>query len=905
MAAVKRPPLAVQPVEVVVGAIDSIQHQCMVVFSALKPLFTKATTEATQQINATSPLQALTVAAIALPGLIIPVNCSAEEEEVDFQYGHYQEGKRDLYTIRNDRNPIEVDTLLGKAKFSLSDRIKFAFNYTQDTWSGATPITTAPLVQEGNRNILANTTTKPRRTITTGASPFLTGNILLNKDFLPVNQNNKGRVTGINTQVVHTLSTASPETRKQGDFRLGYEWDEAALDIGGGLSVENDYESRFGSINTRWDFNQKLTTLNFGLSYTNSNTSAIFDHDASPYITKTAFANQITQLGSMKILRGNRQDWASSLSLTQVLNKSALIVSDIGYTRSAGYMENPYKAMTIVFVDPEQRSKYLTGSVQAFLEQRPDQRNQFSMGSRYIQHIDTLNAALHLGYHFFHDDWGINAHTFDADWVQPIGNTWSITPRVRYYSQEAADFYSPYLLSKQAFSKAVYDKNTGRFSIISYNAALLPANFSSDQRLSGFGALSGGVTISKQFSKAISLETGFEYYTHAGALKLGGSGEGNYADFNSYFANAALKVNLSALNTPGSSNHAEHHHHSHSKHKADAPAGVMFDHLLDQAGAVMLGYRFMYGRQSGELLHHSHAVNDLDIVNNGCDTGKDRCRLVPTYMNMNMHMLDLMVALTDWLNLMVMPQFMDMDMNLRSLSGAPPVPPGGHVHTGTGHATGGIGDTGIYALIKLLNIPVHHLHLGVGVSAPTGDVDIKLRRNHQQDEGHIHYGMQLGSGTWDFKPSLTYTGKHDDWFWGAQMNATKRLETRNATGFAFGDIFQTTAWTGYNLTHWLSASVRGAYTVQGGIHGRFDATPGVINGKLINDVNPKSGPMDFPGSYGGRYWDLGLGLNAVVPSGVLAGNRFGFEWLQPIISDVNGYQLNRDGALSASWSIMF
>ena len=850
-----------------------------------------------------SSLQALTVAAMALPGLIMPTAYAAEDDEVNFQYGHYQEGKRNLYNVQNNRNPIEVDSLLGRAKISLSDRIKFAFNYTQDTWSGATPVTTAPLVSGGNRAIQADTATRPRRTITTGASPYLTGEILLNRNFVPLSKNARGKVTGENPQLVHTLSTASPETRKQGDFKLGHEWDEAALDIGGGISVENDYESRFGNINGRWDFNQKLTSLNLGLSYTNSDTSAIFDHDSSPYTTKTAFSSQIEQVGALKVIHGNRQDWATTLGLTQVLNKDALVETSVGYTRSTGYMENPYKAMTIVFVDPDQRSKNLTGNVQAFLEQRPDQRNQLTLGSRYIQHVDMLDAALHLDYHFFHDDWGINAHTFEADWVQPIGNTWTVTPRVRYYSQDAADFYAPYLLSKQAYSKAVYDKTTGTFSIVSYDPQKLPANFSSDQRLSGFGALSGGITVNKQFSKAVSLEAGFEYYTHAGSFKLGGGGEGSYADFNYYVANAALKVNLSALDRGGHADHSSHAGHSH--HGGHGPAGVMFDHMLSKTDDVMVGYRFMYGRQSGDMLHGSNPASDQDIVNNGCGKGSNRCRLTPTYMNMSMHMLDLMYAPTGWLNLMLMPQFMDMEMNMRGLNGAPPVPPGGHVHTGTGHATGGVGDTGMYALVKVLDIPMHHVHLGLGLSAPTGDVGIKLRRSHQQDEGFIHYGMQLGSGTWDFKPSLTYTGKLDDWSWGAQISGTKRLENNNESGFAFGDIFQSTAWGGYSLTHWLSASIRGVYTLQGAVNGQFNPTQGTVNGKVVNNVNPKAGPMDFPSSYGGRYWDVGFGLNATVPGGALAGNSFGFEWLQPVSTDVNGYQLDREGALSATWSIMF
>jgi hypothetical protein len=65
------------------------------------------------------------------------------------------------------------------------------------------------------------------------------------------------------------------------------------------------------------------------------------------------------------------------------------------------------------------------------------------------------------------------------------------------------------------------------------------------------------------------------------------------------------------------------------------------------------------------------------------------------------------------------------------------------------------------------------------------------------------------------------------------------------------------------------------------------------------------GPMDYTKNYGGKYWDVGFGLNAFVPSGDLAGNNLSFEWLQPVATDVNGYQLDRNGALSATWGYAF
>lgn len=818
-------------------------------------------------------LSALTAAALTLPGLI-DTPAFAADEETSFTYGHYQEGKRNLFGAQSAFSPIEVESLQGSTKFKLTDRVKFAFNYVQDTWGGATPIATAPLSIGGNGRFNGT------KSILSGATPYLKGNnILFDKSLNPlINQGLDqagNQVYTTNNRLVHTLSQASPETRKQGDFKLGYEWDEAALDVGGGISIEDDYESRFGNINTRWDFNQKQTTVNVGLSYTNSDTRATIDHDANTYIKKDDKFDPIKnfpELDGKTLITGKRQDWSVSLGLTQILNKNALVEAGLGYTRSTGYMENPYKAVTVAFVDPNQdpfnnkcgtgNPDILCGDVAALLEQRPDIRNQWNGNLRLVQHIGAVDAAVHLGYRVFSDDWGITSHTFDADWAQPLGNGWKVTPRVRYYSQDAADFYTPFLVSKQGYESNVVDPVKGNVFVdlnnpnspdffidstgtiipdfdvigsdpVTGNAVLdvngkpltqaqvdnialanktaefdrskLPANFSSDQRLSGYGTLSGGVTVSKQFAKGVGLDLGFEYYTHQGGLKIGGGGEGNYADFDYWTANATLKVDLAALSLgdSGSGDHSNHAHHNHGVH---APAGVMFDHMLSKAGDMMVGYRYMYGNQSGDMLRGNQQVNNQAIVDGGC--GPNPCFLSPNNMTMHMHMLDLMYAPTDWLTLMLMPQFVDMNMGMERLDGAPvdqesnnnvgnplgqngqPTNIAAHIphHVQNGHETGGIGDLGMYALFKLLDTGIHHIHATAGLSAPTGDVDIQLRKNHTIDGGFIHYGMQLGS-TWDFKPSLTYTGHIDQFSWGAQANGTVRMESQNKSGYRLGDLF--------------------------------------------------------------------------------------------------------------------
>lgn len=867
-------------------------------------------------------LQALTSAALVLPGLLMTPGSAAGQDRVNFQYSRYQEGERNLFGAPNNLKPISADVLHGSGVFSLNDRTKFTFGYTQDTWSGATPVTTTPLATTGgNRPYSVNGEV-------VGASPIANSTVLLDQDLNPIRQ----LTGGIDNRSVLVMSSASPETRRQANFGLSHEWNEAAINVGGGFSRERDYQSSFGSIGGRLDFNQKLTSVKFGGGYTSSKIGAILDHDSSPYITKTAYEQQIVKRDGSDILRGERQDWVSNIGLTQILNKNALVDANISYTHSSGFLENPYKATSIIFIDPANlNNNLIRGDVRALIEQRPNIRNQVALNAKYIHYINTFNAAMHLGYRLSVDDWGVNTHTFDASWVQPIGSGWTLTPRIRYYSQDSASFYRPYLFSQQAFSKQeidslgrkvwidtnnptkqyfgenlfdLVDQNGNsvdgfavgaREKTISYDAGKLPNNFSSDHRLAGFGALSGGVVLSKMLGKGVALEAGFEYYTRASSMQIGSGGNNSFADFDYYVANAAIKFDIdstTSLPMGGSGSTSTSHAHASQHHHTLPPAGVMFGHMLDKPGDFMAGYRFMYQWTGSSMMHGTHKVNDQTIVDQGCNS--ESCRFTPTFMDMRMHMVDLMYAPTHWLNVMLMPTFMDMDMNLRRLNGAPPPTPSVHEHTGAaGHETGAVGDTYFSSLIKLLDIPGHRVHANLGFSAPTGKVDIELRRIAKIDGGLIHFGMQLGSGTWDFTPSLTYAGEHSRWSWGTQLSGIKRLEAQNKSGYRLGDQFQATTWGGYDLTHWLTATVRGAYTWQDAIHRDF------------NQFNARIGPMDFPSNYGGQFFDMGFGVNAQIPRGRFAGNRFGVEWLQPVRNDFNGYQLNRQGMLSATWSYQF
>ncbi|MDR2214128.1 MAG: transporter [Pseudomonadales bacterium] len=328
-----------------------------------------------------------------------------------------------------------------------------------------------------------------------------------------------------------------------------------------------------------------------------------------------------------------------------------------------------------------------------------------------------------------------------------------------------------------------------------------------------------------------------------------------------------------------------------------APAGVMVDHMHN-AGEFMIGYRYSYGLNQGDTLHGTQPVTDHELLHGACLPVAMMCSMRQTEMKMHMHMLDLMYAPSDWLTLMLMPMWMSMDMRMDMPMMHMDMGMGGmdmgmdHMDMMAGmehgHSVDGLGDTIFGGLVKVAKGPNYNFHAGLLFSAPTGSVDEK------DAEGLLtHYMMQPGSGTWDFHPSLTYTGRADHWSWGAQLSGVIRLQDANDSGYKLGSVVQSTAWASYRLNAWLSTSVRALHTRQGGIEGAY------------TEAHGQSSAADFPVNYGGSFTDAGLGVNLVMPSGMLQGHRLGIEWLEPLRDNVNGYQQRRDGTLQVSWSKAF
>ena len=318
---------------------------------------------------------------------------------------------------------------------------------------------------------------------------------------------------------------------------------------------------------------------------------------------------------------------------------------------------------------------------------------------------------------------------------------------------------------------------------------------------------------------------------------------------------------------------ADHDHAGHdhvhgdghfATHRADAhaPAGVMGEHM-HAAGEWMVGYNYMVMHMDGNR-NGTSRLSDAQVRGQGFP-------VVPTDMQMHMHMLGVMYAPLDEVNVMVMIPFVHKSMN--HIAGMPL----GAVRFKT--ETSGIGDVAISSLVKLFRSGGHRLHANLGLTAPTG----RINHRDMTPMGNVilPYPMQNGSGTVDLQPGATYMFQAEQWSAGAQVIGTIRLG-RNYRGYTLGDKVNATAWFAWSFLRELSVSVRLNYEWWDDIDGRDPS------------LMPALVPTADTARRGGQRLDVLLGINGAITDGPLKGLRVAIEGGVPVYQDLDGPQLGTD-----------
>ncbi len=314
-----------------------------------------------------------------------------------------------------------------------------------------------------------------------------------------------------------------------------------------------------------------------------------------------------------------------------------------------------------------------------------------------------------------------------------------------------------------------------------------------------------------------------------------------------------------------------------------APIGVMGDHRHAK-GEVMISYRVMHMNMGGVQIG-TDSVSPETVATTvpnrfaGSPGQPPTLRIVPTSMRMDMHMAGIMYGLFDQVTLMVMANYVSKEMDHITFRGGMGTAQLGNFTT----SPQGFGDTKVAALIGITD----NVHINAGVSLPTGSItqtDDILTPMGGTPTVRLPYPMQLGSGTLDLEPGITYRDQSAAFGWGAQLRGTVRLGD-NDEGYAFGDRAMATAWVAASVTQGVAISGR----VQAESLGSIDGIDPMIVGP-VQTANP-----DF---HGGESLTGLIGVNFAATGGSLRGWRLGIEGGVPIVQDLNGPQMPTDYTLT-------
>jgi len=300
-----------------------------------------------------------------------------------------------------------------------------------------------------------------------------------------------------------------------------------------------------------------------------------------------------------------------------------------------------------------------------------------------------------------------------------------------------------------------------------------------------------------------------------------------------------------------------------------APIGVTGDHPVED-GAWTFSYRYTQSEGEG-LLEGDSEIGYQDLFLDGFSEA-------PADFTIGAHLFSALYGYDDRLSLLLDVPWTSREKDVRTAAG-------GDYTT----RVIGLGDVRLTALYALERRGREQFHLDLGISLPTGSTDVKDETATSLGQSvNLPYDMQLGSGTVDLHPGLTYFRLDEDTSYGAQATQSVRLG-ENSDGYTLGNTTRVTAWVARGFREDLSGSLRLEFLHQAPIEGRDQR------------LDPSFDPSADPDNYGGDRLDVFVGLNYTQPGG----HRFAGEIGGPIFQDLNGPQVETDLLYLFGWQFSF
>lgn len=229
----------------------------------------------------------------------------------------------------------------------------------------------------------------------------------------------------INPQTISSASHA--DTRIYPSLSWSVENQKKGTTIGAGLSFSNEFD--YTSMGVNANFSQKT-----------KNRMGEFTVKAQVYLDKVSLILP-AELRTNPPGGGGRDEeedyptssrnsYSGSLSYSQIINQRLQIMFLADLIYQTGYLGLPFH-----------RVYFANSSVH--VENLPDKRVKIPLGFR-ANYFAGDRVIIRSFYRYYHDDWGLTAHTAEIETAIKINPFFSVTPFYRYYKQTAVDYFAPY-----------------------------------------------------------------------------------------------------------------------------------------------------------------------------------------------------------------------------------------------------------------------------------------------------------------------------------------------------------------------------------------------------------------------------------------------------------------------------
>jgi hypothetical protein len=224
------------------------------------------------------------------------------------------------------------------------------------------------------------------------------------------------------------------------------------LSVGAKLSDEHDFFSVTVDASIAHDFNEKNTTLSFGISE---------EFDSLQPIGGAPVPGSDYALFE-KTGHKTKNGVGALFGVTQVITRNWLSEFNLSVDRFKGYLNDPYKITSII-----DSAGNTTGYE---FESRPDQRTR---KSAYWENRLALGGRMSTGLalRYMRDDWGVRSDTAQLHFRWSFSDrSRYVEPTFRWYRQTAANFYTPFIPSTEVRTTAheASDSRLGAFHALTY-----------------------------------------------------------------------------------------------------------------------------------------------------------------------------------------------------------------------------------------------------------------------------------------------------------------------------------------------------------------------------------------------------------------------------------------------------